>query len=1226
MLRRFLPFLMLLFAVLGGYPLSDAQAQATALQPGDPPLLARISVTPPVNGVVTIVGEPGAVFSNAFLAIRNLYTGATAYTRASSNGAFDAEIAAVANTPFWLSPSASEISLARQQQPGILPGGPGIIVYGTAAEASSAPITQIRIDGDLSDWAAYPDAPRASTETRTAYAIRNNNSIYLGFSGTYVTTAYARVEIRFTVDITSYAVTLNPRQAQAALLARLNPLAADLGTLIVAARQSGGQNGGLELRIPLSFVQRAERVRLDSVRWLNASGGEIQAETIDMELPLENENDGIAYAQTSEGSIPFVVDSVTQAGAWSASGETDRVALDAGDDWNLTLDVDFAVTGLPPETRFIGRIALQPVALTGADGQTRVVSGVGSSNGWSSSLTPSGLPIDNLRSEILLGEAAAEPFQLVRDADSIAMPFSFGLALPNNLPAGLYVPLFMGYTQVGESLSAWDAPDAIPARLPLILNVGGVETTRLLWTLFADDPSNGSRGVTAAEDATNAALSNRVRFNSPTYILPPFAPASRDPLAYSFEPYLLNQLANSNSQFSAPLIPFLFTQGENPSGTLNLRITRPDGTTSMLSDLPIVQNQLASSPEDPRLRFGRQSPLNEYRLTTLDPRLTQGVFDQYGEYTLELTGSLQDAWGNLYEGGGTYTVLSAELLVLTPGVMSGTPFVVGDALNAGLHLAPGVPADVSVTLRVHPLDGSAMIEHSVSGRANAHGYFQPNDEPFMFEIAGEYTLDYEARYTDSTGRLWAASMRSAGVIAPEPAPNTVLVAHGERGLPGVDSALRPAWFSLPQYAAVANIAADAATLSLPYHSGDVIRLRDGEQNTLLPRIRVQSVDGAYTNWLLNEVPDDATLRQRAAEGELPVFALDGSENVTYFTAARPNVTVRQFVAGEDDGGQLLGWDNDDPLNQQFGAGIDGNAPFDVIFLFGGAVIRSPEAAPSSAVYGALAVITSDEAPSVLPPDRGAAGGVDGGALLTINGQRYDAFINLTGVQPGDVLTLGDTVTVAGQVAPALGAQVQTTYISPSGEVQQFVSRANPVGMYYDPATQFAVDQTGTWTVEVRVIVDGLTSAGQTEPPYPQGGILGAADGRFTFTVIPADNEPLVWNALLRNAIIPTVSPYNFSFTLPEDWSNIEASYALTTPGYVIEAAPIRMNGRTFSYTYSTTQQTRTFPNLENDGDEGAFRSDMRTLTFVASGTDAQGTRQTRTRTFTILHDHLLTLE
>ncbi len=85
---------------------------------GDPPLLARISVTPPVNGVVTVVGEPGAVFSNAFLAIRNLYTGATVYTRASSNGAFDAEIAAVANTPFWVSPSATEISLARQQQRG----------------------------------------------------------------------------------------------------------------------------------------------------------------------------------------------------------------------------------------------------------------------------------------------------------------------------------------------------------------------------------------------------------------------------------------------------------------------------------------------------------------------------------------------------------------------------------------------------------------------------------------------------------------------------------------------------------------------------------------------------------------------------------------------------------------------------------------------------------------------------------------------------------------------------------------------------------------------------------------------------------------------------------------------------------------------------------------------------------------------------------------------------
>ncbi len=832
-----------------------------------------------------------------------------------------------------------------------------------------------------------------------------------------------------------------------------------------------------------------------------------------------------------------------------------------------------------------------------------------------------------------LGRAVGAPVvdQQVRDDDSIRIPFDFALNLRDDLPSGLYVPVFSGYTLAEDgSRMAWAQADTLPARLPLILNVGGVEKTRLLWTLFADDPSNGSRGVLPAEDAAYAALSNRVRFNSPTYILPPFAPGTRDPLTYPFEPYLLNQLPNSNDQFGAPLSPFQFPVEQGPAGELNVRITRPDGTVSDLGSTPIVQNQLASSPADERLRFGRQSPLNEYRLATLNPPFTARSFDQYGEYTIELSGTLEDTWGNAYEGGGTYTILSAELLDLTPGVMTGTPFVVGDALNFGLHVAPGFPAELTVTLLVYPLDGSNPIEQTVSGSANAHGYFQPDDAPFVFETPGEYVIEYEARYTDSAGRLWAASTRGAGVIAEANAP---LIAHGERGLPGVRNDLRPAWFSLPEYASITRISAADATLSLPYHSGDVIRLPDGEANLLQPAIRVQDLSGAYANWLLNRLPENGegmTLRQLASEGEMPVLMLNESESTSYFTATRPNVTVRQFVSGGDDGGLTLGWDNDDPLNQQPGAGVDGSRPNDFIFLFGGAVIDVPsgDADPirSSAVYAALAVIGEDTPPRVFPPDRGAAGGADGGPLLMVNGQAYDAFINLTGVQPGDVLVVGDTVTVAGQVAPTIAAQVSTTYTAPSGEIQTFTGRANAIGMYYDPAAQFAVDQTGLWTVEVRVVLDGLTSAGQIEPPYPQGSILGTPDGRFTFTVLPRASEPLPWNSLLKNTIIPTVSPYNFSFTLPEDWTEIEAYYTLTTPGYVIEDDALRMNGRTFSYSYNAPQQSRTFPNLENDSSGGAFRSDVRTLTFTATGIDSSGTRQIRSRTFTLMHDHLITTE
>ena len=1207
MLRRVLVLVILLLAAGG------ASAQTSTARPGDPPLLERIHVSPPdATGIVTIEGDAGTVFPSAYISIRNMFTGATVTTRSGGTGSFIARIAASGSTPFWVSPSEAQPSTADLAVPGWLPGGPGVIVYGVLANTPERPVTQLVIDGDLSDWNAYPGAERFRTATRAAYAISNADSLYVAFTGTYISTAYAKVEVRFTVEISTYTVTLDPRQAQAAELRRVNPVADDLGTLIVAARQ----DDALELRIPLTFVDRVGRVRLDGVRWLNASGGEISADNIDAEVPPLDEIDGVMQVQASADAVRFNFDGVlAKGGVYSVDGVADTLAVEPGAVWRLALDVRFNNADLPANARMVGQLALQPVAVSDSPGGVaRVVGGISTHNGWSSEMTPGGLPIDNLRSEVVIGEATALPFQLVRGANSISFPLTFRVTIPDDLPPGLYVPFFTGFTQVPDAERArWEAADAPPARTPLVVSVGGVTDARLLWTLFAESPSDGSRGILSAEDQAHAVLSNRVRFNSPTYILPPFSPGTRNPITYSLEPYLLNQLSNSTTGLVPPLIPFPF-----PNGELNLRIIRPDGTVNDVGSTPIVQNRLGTA-DDERVQFGRQSPINEYHLTTLNPRFGGRTFDQYGEYTVILSGSMQDAWGNRYEGGGTYRFLSAELLDLTPGVLAGTPFVVGDALNFGLHLSPGVPADVTVRLRVYPLDGGIPFEKTVTGKANARGYFQPDDAPYTFDTPGEYVIDYEARYTGGDGRLWAASLRSAGVIGGE---SPTIVARGERGLPGVD-ALHPAWFRLPQLTEGANTTPNPLTFSFPYYSGDVLWLQDGINQLIDPAIHLQDLSGQYTQWLKSE--NELASPLMASEGALPILMRNGGESYSYISTVRPNVSVRQFVSGGDDGGLLFSWDGDDPHNQQIGAGLLGSRPIDYIFLFGGAVVRAGDLL-DSAIYGAVAVITSDGTPRVFPPDRGAAGSADGGSLLTVKGRDYDAFIYMTGVQPGEVLTVGDRVTVAGQVAPALAASVATTFTAPSGRVVEFVGKANPVGSYYDPDTRFIVDEPGVWTVDVRVAVDGVTSAGQVEPPYPQGGVLGANGGRFSIYVLPPDSEPLNWNPLLRDTIIPIVSPYDFSFTMPADWTNIDAYYVLTTPGYIIEDAELLMNGRSFTYTYNAPAQNRLMPNLENDGNSGAYRADVRTLTFVVTGVDASGTMQMRSRTFTLIHDHLITTE
>src|SRR4051812_13335636 len=107
-----------------------AQAQSRAPQPGEPPVLARINISAPASdGRVTISGSNGAVFSNAYISLRNLYTNAIVYTQAGETGSFSAQIAGSPSTPYWISPSTAKLPPESKEIPGSLPGGPGVILY-----------------------------------------------------------------------------------------------------------------------------------------------------------------------------------------------------------------------------------------------------------------------------------------------------------------------------------------------------------------------------------------------------------------------------------------------------------------------------------------------------------------------------------------------------------------------------------------------------------------------------------------------------------------------------------------------------------------------------------------------------------------------------------------------------------------------------------------------------------------------------------------------------------------------------------------------------------------------------------------------------------------------------------------------------------------------------------------------------------------------------------------
>jgi hypothetical protein len=1236
---RFLATLLLMILLLNGM-LAGAQNGGTAQQ-GDPPIASLIDISEPdASGIVTINGAPGAVFPAAQVAIRNLYTEQVVYTQAGLTGTFEARLFGPGNTPFWVSPAVS-IPPNLRDRPGSLPGGPGTIVFGAEPfnPPASLPTTQIIIDGQARDWRAYPNSLLQSNNDYTVYGLHNTESLYLGLELANPPEAYFKLIVEFTLEGATYRATLDPRRVEeAATWKRTTPIEADLGVLAAVKTQADA----IELRLPLSPLRSTlgaalESARLERFDFLTADNTALLSIPVALPLPGVEEVDGLVYTPDSEIADPvrFTVSGPVAQGAsvWHANGRINQLNFAPGDHLRLQLDVMLNAPALP-ETLvglgMVGQLRLQPII--NADGLP-APGGLNSNNGWSAILTPSGLPIDNLRSDRLLGEAVTVAPRVLRRDNQLLFGLDFDLTLPEELPAGTYGLVFEGWGQIGDGerfrwrdnglLGNGGGLSRVAInRLPVVLNVGTVTDHHLIWSLFVDDPSEGSRGILAAQDAANAALSNRVRFNSPTYILP--LAAGQQPRTYPLEPYMLAQLPNAYDTTGAPLIPLAL-----PGGQITVRVTRPDGTVDDLGRSAILQNRLSTFALDERTRFGGQSPVDVYRLTTLNPRLTSYQFEQYGRHTIELRGSVDDLWDQRYMGGGTYEVLIAELLDMQPGVLSGTPFEVGDTLYPGLQVMPGVPADVTVTARVYPLDGGAVIERTFTGQANRYGYFTAAG--LRLSAPGEYVIDYEARFTDSQGRLWAGSLRSAGVIA---APDSPLIAHGRRGLGDYQSRFRPAWFTTRAYGPD-----DAPTrLNYPYHTGDVLWYTADSRNTVQPGITIQDLGETYQAWLVQALADymgtdGLTMDRRAVRDELPVVmppdGLGAGAAYTYLSAVRPGITVRQFVLGSDDPGLPLYWDMDDPYNEQIGAGVTGDQVGDYTFLFGGAVVRNPSAeVRETAIYAAAGFVIDDADPlgaRVYPPYRGAAGGADGGPLVTIRDEPITMFFHPTSLRPGQILTVGDTLALAGQMAPTLPAHLQAEITRPDGTVHAISGQANRIGYFYDPAQNLVVDEPGLWTIDLEVTYTDGTSAGSVEEPYPTGGILGTE--QFVVYVIPANAQPLQWNDTRQDIAIPGALPYNFNFPAPSGWTNVQVHHTVTTPSYVLRSGPLPLSGSSFSFQHNPTNLNAAFPNIEVDARlDGPAAADPVTITFVALGTDAEGQMQMRSRVFTILYDRLLTLE
>ena len=262
----------------------------------------------------------------------------------------------------------------------------------------------------------------------------------------------------------------------------------------------------------------------------------------------------------------------------------------------------------------------------------------------------------------------------------------------------------------------------------------------------------------------------------------------------------------------------------------------------------------------------------------------------------------------------------------------------------------------------------------------------------------------------------------------------------------------------------------------------------------------------------------------------------------------------------------------------------------------------------------------------MPPFQGAAGGPDGGPLLTLKGEDVNLFITPTGIQPGTVLEVGDTFSFSGAVWPNLASKIWVTATAPTGASHLIQGQADKYGYFYAPEGDFVVDEAGRWTVDVALIHDGYTSAGNVVPPYPTGDLLGSRNGQFYVYVVEKD-APLLDISLPRDQFLSGPGPLVFSGTVPSDWRGVTGTFTAIMSGYILEEGELAIQGDAFRYTFDPLRLHEDFPNLDVvEPEGGAALADTFTFSFLLSGSDGQGQTHHRAGTATLQGQRLMALQ
>jgi hypothetical protein len=244
---------------------------------------------------------------------------------------------------------------------------------------------------------------------------------------------------------------------------------------------------------------------------------------------------------------------------------------------------------------------------------------------------------------------------------------------------------------------------------------------------------------------------------------------------------------------------------------------------------------------------------------------------------------------------------------------------------------------------------------------------------------------------------------------------------------------------------------------------------------------------------------------------------------------------------------------------------------------------------------------------VTPPFRGA-GALNGGPILTLQGEEIDMLFLPKCIRPGDILNVGDTIGFCGHVGPSLDSRVDVTITSPSGVQYTRSWHANKIGWLYDPSFDFIAAEPGRWIIDVFVEHDRpYLPTGITPQNNNTGTVLGTS-GQYEFYVVESGSPRLIITDP-QTGFLDWAAPYSPDRVQPIPIHGSTPAgtsivyYTIHDKGIVMgQGTLIPDPSGSFTYTYDARNLHETFSMLSLIAHEGAWEglADEVAINFMAA--------------------------